>query len=213
MRIRTGCLFVLALGLAGHAPAQEWEIGGVGGAGFLYGVSVTGVSGTATTGFNSGAAFGALVGNNLYPFLSGEMRYTYQMSDLKLSSGGTGVSFKGMSHAVHYDLLFHPIKHGARTQPFAAVGGGIKLYRGTGTEAAYQPLNQYAYLTKTQDLRPLISVGGGVKYALNPRTFLRAEFRDYLTPFPNKVIAPAPGAKIGGWLHDFVPMFGLSFVF
>jgi len=37
--------------------------------------------------------------------------------------------------------------------------------------------------------------------------------RDYITPFPNKVIAPAPGAKVGGWLQDFVPMFGVSWTF
>jgi|GraSoiStandDraft_16_1057320.scaffolds.fasta_scaffold621397_2 hypothetical protein len=213
MRI-AGIIFVLTLGLGQALVAQqEWEIGGVGGAGFLNGLTVSNGGGTATTGFKTGAAFGALVGHNLYPKLGGEIRYTFQMSDLKLSSGGTEVTFKGVAHVVHYDVLYHPARRRSRTQPFVAVGAGVKLYRGTGKQAAYQPLNQFAYLTHTSDLRPLISAGGGIKYRINEHTVFRAEVRDYITPFPNKVIAPAPGAKVGGWLQDFVPMFGVSWTF
>jgi hypothetical protein len=208
-----GFLFVLTLGLAGTLLAQEWEVGGVGGAGFMNGLTVANASATATTGFRSGAAFGVLVGHNLYPHLSGELRYTYQMSDLKLSGGGADVTFKGVAHVFHYDLLYFPASHRARLQPFVALGGGVKDYRGTGKEAAYQPLHNFALLTHTTDLRPLISAGGGFKYALNHRTFLRVEVRDYITPFPSKVIAPAPGAKVPSWLQEFVPMFGIGFTF
>ena len=213
MRINKGLLFVFTLGLAATAYAQEWEIGGVGGAGFMNGLNVASDSASATTGFKSGAAFGAFAGSNLYPHLSGEIRYTYQMSDLKLSSGATEVGFTGVSHAVHYDLLYHPANRHAKVQPFVAVGAGIKLYRGTGKEQAYQPLSNFAFLTKTQDLRPLLTAGGGLKYRLTEHVIFRAEVRDYITPFPNKVITPAPGAKVSGWLQDFVPMVGLSFIF
>jgi hypothetical protein len=37
--------------------------------------------------------------------------------------------------------------------------------------------------------------------------------RDYFSRFPTKVIAPAPGAHLAGWLNDFVPMAGITFVF
>jgi hypothetical protein len=213
MRIHTTWLFVFTLGLAASSHAEEWEIGGIGGAGFLGGVNVSTAAASATAGFKSGAALGAFVGSNLYPHLSGEIRYTYQMSDLKLSRGGTEAGFTGISHAVHYDLLYHPVRKRSKVQPFVAAGAGIKLYRGTGKEQAYQPLSNFAYLTKTQDLRPLITAGGGVKYRISEHLIFRAEVRDYITPFPKKVITPAPGAKIGGWLQDFVPMFGLSFAF
>jgi len=33
-----------------------------------------------------------------------------------------------------------------------------------------------------------------------------------VSPFPTKVITPNVGAKSGGWLHDFVPMIGISYV-
>ena len=206
-------VLVITLGLAATAHAQEWEIGGVGGAGFLNGMNVATASASATTGFKSGPAFGVFAGSNLYPHLSGELRYTYQMSDLKLQSGGTDVGFTGVSHAVHYDLLYHPASRRGKMQPFVAAGAGIKLYRGTGKEQAYQPLSNFAFLTKTQDLRPLLTAGGGIKYRISEHMLFRAEIRDYITPFPSKVITPAPGAKVSGWLQDFVPMFGLSFIF
>jgi hypothetical protein len=135
------------------------------------------------------------------------------MSDLKLSGNGSDVSFKGMSHAIHYDFLYSPAARRSKVQPFVAAGAGVKLYRGTGKEQAYQPLSNFAYLTRTQDLRPLIAAGGGFKYRVGEHMFFRAEIRDYITPFPKKVITPAPGAKVSGWLQDFVPMFGLSFSF
>jgi hypothetical protein len=48
---------------------------------------------------------------------------------------------------------------------------------------------------------------------LGQHAFLRTEFRDYVTPFPKKVITPATGAKVSGWLHDIVPMVGIGFSF
>jgi hypothetical protein len=37
--------------------------------------------------------------------------------------------------------------------------------------------------------------------------------RDYMTPFPQRVVAPGPGASVGGWLHDFVPAASLGMAF
>jgi len=140
------------------------------------------------------------------------VRYTYLQSDLRLASGGTEVTFGGQAHAVHYDLVFHT-RRDAPVILFAAGGGGIKYYRGTGKEAAYQPLSDFAYLTKTQELKPLISAGGGVKFKISNRVYLRLEARDYITPFPQKVITPAPGNKISGWVHNIVPMVGIGYLF
>jgi hypothetical protein len=206
---------LLTIALAGvlAAQAQQWEFGGSGGAGFLKGLPVTGVAGSATAGFKSGAAFGGFFGQNLYKHLSGELRYSYLQSDLRLTSGSAEATFKGVSHLVHYDLLFHTNKRNARAQLFVAAGGGMRLFRGTGKEAAYQPLQQYAIFTRTQVVKPMASVGGGVKFQIARNVYLRTEFRDYITIFPKDVITPAPGAKISGLLHDFVPLIGLSFTF
>lgn len=207
-------VFILGFALAAACSAQQYELGGMASYGFTKNLGLSGPAGSAITGFQPGGAFGAVVGHNLYPWLSGELRYSYLQDNLKVSSGGSEATFSGVGHAIHYDILVHPPRRrGSRVQPFIAGGGGVKVFEGTGTESAYQPLNNFALLTKTHQLEPLISVGGGAKFALSPRVILRTEFRDYITPFPREVIAPAPGVKVSGWIHNFVPMVGISFLF
>jgi hypothetical protein len=90
---------------------------------------------------------------------------------------------------------------------------GIKVFRGTGTEQAYQPLSNFALLTKDQDLTPVVSIAAGIKFAVSSHLQFRVELHDYLTPFPKKVIVPAQGANVGGWLQDFVPAAALAYTF
>jgi hypothetical protein len=205
-----GRTILLAAGLAAVSFAQQWEFGGVAGGGFLNTTSVNNSLGAATAGFQSGAAFGGYIGNNLYKHIGGELRYSYLQSDLKLSSSGQTATFNGQSHAIHYDMIFHT-RNNNKVQLFVAAGGGVKVFRGTGKEAAYQPLSQYGYFTKTQSFKPMASVGAGVKFALSRRVYLRTEFRDYITAFPTEIITPPTGTKYGKLLHDFVPMVGLGF--
>ncbi len=191
--------------------AQQWEVGGNAGLSFLPGVSVSSPAGSATAGFKMGPAAGGYLGQNLYPHISGEIHYDFSLSSLRLASGGTEATFSGMSHMLHYDIVLHTNRHGSRTQLFVVVGGGMRIFRGTGAEQAYQPLSQFAYFTKTQTLKPMATAGAGIRYKLAPRLFLRAELRDYITPFPEAVITPAPGSKIGSILQDFVPTVGISY--
>jgi hypothetical protein len=205
--------FGLVLAAVSVCWAQQWEIGGVGGFAFPWNRTVTNATGSAKAGFENGAAVGAIAGQNLYSYIGGEMRYTYRFGNLKVSSGGNKATFAAQTHAIHYDLLFYGAPRKARVRPFLAAGGGIKVFRGTGQEHAYQPLSDFALLTKTQEVKGMISVGGGVKAELAPNILMRAEFRDFITPFPKQVITPSPGAKLSGWLHDFVPMVGLTYTF
>jgi hypothetical protein len=210
---KLGLSILLLAAAAATCGAQQWEVGGLGGGGFLSNVAVTGPVGSATAGFQNGAAFGAFFGHNAYSHIGGEVRYAYLQSNLKLSSGGSSASFSGMAHVVHYDLILRTTRKNSPVQLFAAIGGGVKVFRGTGTEAAYQPLSQYGYFTKTQVLKPMASVGGGVKFFIARNVCLRTEFRDYITAFPKEIITPAGGAKFGSILHDLVPMAGLSYEF
>jgi hypothetical protein len=212
--MRTLGLSILLLAAAAAAcHAQQWEVGGLGGGGFLSNVGVAGPIGSATAGFQTGATFGAFFGHNTYSHIGGELRYAYLQNNLQLSSGGSSVSFYGMAHVVHYDLIFRTTRKNSPVQFFAAIGGGMKLFQGTGAEAAYQPLSQFGYFTKTRVLKPMASVGGGMKYFITRRMCLRTEFRDYITAFPKELITPAPGAKFGSILHDLVPMAGLGYEF
>src|SRR4051794_22976316 len=132
--------YLLILSTAATATfAQHWEIGGGAGGSFVPAVAVSGPQGSATSGFKPGLAAGFFVGQNLYKHLSGEIRYTFLQSDLKLTSGRTTATFSGNTHAVYYDLLVHTSRRESRAEVYGAVGGGMKIFRGTGKEAAYQP--------------------------------------------------------------------------
>jgi hypothetical protein len=211
MKLLTPCCFVLAL--TGACFAQQWELGAAGGIGIYKNGTVTGASQSADAGFKNGAALSAFVVQNLYKHLSGEFGYTFQFDDLKVSSGGTEATFTGQSHAVHYDLLFSPVGREAPVRPYIAGGGGIKVYRGTGTEQESQPLGQLVALTRTQEVKPLITFGAGLKFKVGRRGYFYLEARDYLTPFPSNVVWPVPPSKVSGWLHDFMPLAGFSIGF
>jgi hypothetical protein len=205
----------IALALSSACVAQEggWEVGGAVGFGVMRYATIDNAGGSASAGLDNRFVAGAVLGQNLYQHFSGELRYVYREDDLVLKSGGEKVATNGDSHLVHYDILFHPTSKESRVRPFLAAGAGIRFFRGTGEGDVNQPLSDFAFLTKTNEVKPLISVGGGVKARLTEHTSLRFDFREYISPFPENLFATAPGSKIQGWLFDSVPMAGLSFVF
>ena len=206
-------LLILALACAPAVMAQKWEVGvGIGGA-FNNAQKFTNAIGTADASLSNGLAASAWLGNNLRGRIGGEIRYDYEMTGLKLSSGGTTASFAGNTQAIHYDFLFHFTSQEASIRPFVAAGAGVKFFHGTGTETAFQPLQGIALLTKTSETKGLVSVGGGIKFNLNRFLQLRVEAHEYITPFPTKVITPAQGSKTSGFLMDFVPMGALAITF
>ncbi len=190
--------------------AQSWEVGGAAGGGYSPGITASNLGGSATTGLASSPAFGAYLSQDFNRRISGEIRYLFRPADLQLSSGSTGVKFGGQSHLVHYDVLIYSKSVGSQVRPYLVGGAGVRLTRGTGQETVYQPLWQYALLTKVRQAQPVVSIGGGIKVKLSQKYVLRAEVRDYASPFPREVIAPGPGAKLSGWLHDIVPLIGVG---
>ena len=193
--------------------AQHWEVGGSAGYGLYRDVSVNNGPLSGKTGFQSGVAFGGVFGNQTTRHIGGEARYTYRSNDMRVSSGSTKATAGADSHAVHYDVLIHADSSEASVRPFAAIGAGIKYYRGTGTEVPFQPLSSLVVLTRTSEVQPLISAGGGIKFRLSKRTQLRFDFRDYMTPFPSSLLALPGNSRAGGWVHDFVLMVGISGLF
>lgn len=205
----------IALALSSACMAQDsgWEIGGAAGFGVIRNASIENSSGSATAGLDNRVAASAVIGEDLYQHFSGELRYTFRDNDLVLKSGGQEVNMGGNSHLVHYDILFHPTTRESRIRPFVAAGAGIRYFRGTGHEYVNQPFSDFALLTTTNEVKPLISVGAGVKAKLTEHALFRFDFREYISPFPENLFVTAPGAKIHGWLYDSVPMAGVSYVF
>jgi outer membrane protein W len=208
-------LMFLATAVAVPAAfAQKWEVGFGAGGSFLTSETITNPAGNANATRDPGLAVSAWLDNTLGSGLfGGELRYDYEMGDLKLSSGGTSVKFASRSNAVHYDFLYNFTSSESAVRPYIAAGGGVKWYSGTGTEQVYQPLSNIAVFSDVRDMRALVSVGAGVKFNVAKATLLRLEVHDYLTPFPSTLIAPVSGSSVGGWLQDFVVSAGLSFGF
>ena len=212
--MRTIGIGVLLLAAAAVcAQAQQWEFGGVGGGAFLNNVSVKAPAGSATAGFQPGGVAGAFLGQNMSSHIGGEIRYEFFQSNLQLKSGGASASFSGQAHAVHYDLLLHTHSKTSSVQLFGAVGGGMKVFVGTGTEAAIQPLYQFGYFTHTRTIKPMFDFGAGVRFGITKHVFMRIEVRDFITAFPTAVLMPPAGVQYGNILQDIVPMAGLSYVF
>lgn len=206
----------LAFLLLAALPAlfgQKWEVGGGVGASFYTSQDYKNAVSAAKAGLSDGLVASVWLENNSSNLLGGELRYDYENTKLKLSSGATSVTFGADTHAFHYDFLLHFTPRGSRVRPFVAAGGGVKFYRGTGREAPFQPLSSLALLTKANETTGLVSLGGGIKFSFARALQLRLEVHDYLTPFPKTVIAPAAGSKVSGWLQDFVALAGLSVVF
>jgi hypothetical protein len=210
MNKRIACICVLAAGSVAFAQ-KEWEFGAVGGYGFAPNLKVEGRSGSANTGLRPGLTIGAFGGNDMYNRWSGEVRYIFRYSDLKLSSGGTTARFDAHQHVVHADFLGHFADRESRLRPFVAFGAGVRVLVGTGIESASQPNARFAALTNTHEVLPVADVGIGAKYNLSDRLRLRFEVRDYISPPPSNVIAPVPGNSVSRWLNDFVGTVGLSY--
>jgi hypothetical protein len=199
--------------LIGAAGAQQREIGILGGGGLSNGLPILGAPVSASAGILSGPAVGVLLGQDLYSHWSGEIRYLFERREFRLAAGGGTAGFSGQSHALHYDIIYQHRTRNNRLRPYLAGGGGVKLFRGTGQETAYRPLMEDAYLTRTQQIKPMLTAGGGIKVQTGNRMLLRIDIGDQITRFPEKIVAAAPGRKLQGWLHDFVPSVGVSWRF
>jgi len=207
------CVMAGALWLAPAPFCAAAELGLLGGFGAATPMTATAVGTTASAGFQPGAGVGALLGADQTELFGGEVRYLMLFDNLKISQGGTQTTFSGRSHIMHYDLLVHARPRRSPVRPFLAGGGGIRWVEGTGAQQIYQPLSQYALLTQTREVAALLSVGGGVKFRLSSKVYLRTEIRDYVSPHLTKVIAASPGANLHGWIHEFVPLAALTFTF
>lgn len=210
--MRIAYLLTAAL-VALPAFAQKYEFGVNGGVSFYDKKTVTNPRGDADVGFKTGYVAGFSLGHNMYKLIGGEIRYTFLNNGMKIESGSTKATFGAQAHAFHYDLLIHATDPDSGIRPYVAIGGGMKHYRGTGEEQPFQPLSNIAILTKTNDTKGMVSVGGGVKVQLTRRMWLRLDVHDYLTPFPKNVITPASGSAVSGWFNNLVGTGGLTFTF
>ncbi len=207
-RILLACAVIAAAPLA---VAQSWEFGGGLGGSFFTTQSVTRATASADATIKSNVAGGVWLGNSIGRHWGGEVRIDYERGDLQLTSGPTSVQFPAEVYTLHYEVLYHFLPRTSKVRPFVGGGGGVRFYRGTGTESAVQPLNSFAFLTRTNELKPVAIMAAGVKWQINHSLQFRVEAHDYLTTVPAQIIAPNFGSQFKGWFNNIVPMAGLSY--
>jgi len=211
--LQTAIKFALAAAIAAAAarcPAQSWELGVAAGYAAWRNGSVYAPAGKACAGIRDRFAVSAILGEDLYEHLGGEFRYTYQDGDPFLEAGALKANIQGQSHSFHYQLLVSPLPRRNRVRPYLAAGIGAKFYRVTGPENPVQALAAMARLKSDEEFKPLAVGGGGLRLRLSPKIAFRLEFLDYVTPFPKRIIQPAPGGTARGILHQFTTLAGIS---
>ncbi len=191
---------------------QNWEFGGTIGYGIYRGGSIYAPGAQVTASIRNRFTAGVVIGEDLYEYVSGEIRYLYQDGHPFIRYNGVRTDIQGQSHAITYDLLFHFAKHDKRLRPFVSGGLGMKGYVIAGPAPYPQPIPNIVTLNATNEWKFVVSPGGGVKYRLRPHMLLRADFRDYITTFPKSQIMPAAHNTARGIFEQFTPMFGLSYV-
>ena len=198
--------------LGGQDFDQNWEFGGTIGYGIYRGGSIYAPGAQATASIRNRFTAGVVIGEDLYDYVSGEIRYLYQDGHPFIRYNGVRTDIQGQSHAITYDLLFHFAKHDKRLRPYVSGGFGLKGYVIAGPAPNPQPIPNIVALNTTDVWKFAFSPGGGVKYRLLPHMLLRADFRDYITTFPKSQITPAGSNTARGIFEQFTPMFGLSYV-
>lgn len=204
---------LLALAFSSLCLAQTWELGVVGGYGWYSNPSLANPPESGTAGFPPRAAVGIVFGESPYNHLGGEFRWLFRFGGPHLQSNGITESAPGYTNTITYDFLFHMTPRESKIRPFVAAGAGIKVYTGSFREVD-QPLTNLALLRAVTQVEPAISVGAGLKYMLPKHIQFRVDFRVVPTPLPDAVIRPTgPLTRIHGWVYDFLPLAGLSYVF
>ena len=199
-------LLLLSPALMSTLFAQgDFEVGVIGLVTSYRKVDVSNPERSGKVGPKLGPAGGFVLGQSIGDHWGGEFRYVYFKNDIELEGAGTSTEFDSESHAVHYDVLYYFNGNEARVRPYAAIGVGLRVIRGTGSEQAFQPLSDLALLTKTSQTVIAGDIGVGVKVRVGGGGIFRVEFRDYIMPVPSEVIAESVNANIKGVLHHWAP--------
>ena len=156
---------------------------------------------------------GVVFGQNLYEYVGGEVRWLYQFGGPQLKSNGLETNSTGYSNLITYDLLFHITHRESKVRPYVAGGAGVKIYTGSQRKVVSQPFLPSAVLRPETQAVAAISAGGGLKYQVSRDILLRVDFRTYFTPCPDRILRPIGVSYIRGWMYNFVPLGGISFVF
>jgi hypothetical protein len=136
--------------------SQAWEFGGAGGYGWYSNPAISGPPPSAEAGLPNRANRGVVLGENLYKYLGGEVRYPFPFDGPQLRSDGPQTNTSGYTNVIVYDFLLHMRSKEERLRPFVA---GVKVFTSSGNFFVGQPLEGFAGLVDRTQVEPAISAG------------------------------------------------------
>ncbi len=204
-------VFVAATPLA--CLAQDWEVGGTGGYGWYTNPSISVPQGSVQAGFPNRGVIGAVFGESPYEHWGGEIRYLFQFGGPQLKADGARLNLPGYTNLVVYDFLLHMTPKEDKLRPFFAGGAGVKVFTGNDDFLVSQTPQDFVHLVSHTQAEPVISAGVGLKYRATRHVQLRVDFRTYFSPLPDEIFRRSRTAVLRGWVYNFVPMAGVSYMF
>src|ERR1041385_6077808 len=168
--------YLMAMALTVALYGQQREIGGNIGYGFYRNGTIYSSGASAQAGMRNRFTAGIDLGYEFSRYVSGQFSYLYQDGHPFLQAPGVKADIQGQSHALTFEALFHLKPRDHRWRPFVAGGAGAKDYVVAGPEPFPQPVPEIASLTTNDVWKVVFHVGGGVKFRLQPRIVVRAEF-------------------------------------
>jgi hypothetical protein len=167
MNYITAILFTALIVIAPASFVQNWEVGGMFGGGFTTGLTVTNPSVTQPRGFRT-AFHGRRSGPD--PKLTLERRAPPTQSTTAISAS-PAQAHPLLTPSIHYDILVSKRSHRTRIRPFVLLEACAIF------EALARKLptsrSAVALLTKTNQWKPVVTLGSGIKYCLSRRVLLR----------------------------------------
>jgi len=212
---------LLVIAVPWACSGQKWEVGGAGGYGWYVNPSLVTPVASAEAGLPPRGLLGAVFGNDMYEHLGGEVRYLFQFGGPQVRSGGVQVNLPGHTNLINYDFLVHLRSRDEKLRPFFAGGAGIKVFTNTadlfgdgfGNEIGNGTLSDFVRFHERSQVEPVISAGAGLKYRMTKHAQVRVDFRTYFSPLPDEIFRVRGLSRIHGWVYNFVPMAGISYVF
>jgi hypothetical protein len=193
--------------------AEQWEIGGLGAYGWYHDATITTPARSESIGMAPKGAMGVVFAEDPYKYIGGEVRWLYIFGQPQIRVGGIELTRPGFSNVVHYDLIIHVTPQEAKLRPFFAVGGGVRVYSVRDRRDFNRPLFPCESRKSQNEAEALISAGGGLKYIVTHSLQVRMDFRTYLTPTPTDLFRPIGPSFTRGWIYNFVPSLGVSYLF
>jgi len=174
--------------------------------GFQNDMTIHSPSGTASSNLANGGAFG-IFGGERYDITtySGEARYLYVISDsASLRQYLDGYIFRRTRSFLQGRISSSSSAPSNQGSAIYRIRRRLELSerdRSRIRRAAFEVIR--SALTATRQTLPTATVRLGVKIELPPSSsVLRFEADDYISSTPSKVIAPAPGNSVSGWMKQ-----------